>query len=70
LCIYLIYNVEFCVAKGMYWADPHHLDVWQPAHRGNADAAEKLVSISFYSYESFVIFVLNSIFYMTDIHRS
>jgi hypothetical protein len=49
--------------------NPHYLDVWQPAHQGNADAAEKLISISFYSYASFVIFVLNSIFCKTDIHR-
>jgi hypothetical protein len=49
-------------------ANPHYLDVWQPARQDNADVAEKVVSISFYSYASFVIFVLNSIFCRTDIH--
>jgi hypothetical protein len=51
-------------------ADIHYLDVWQPAHQGNADTVEMLVSISFYSYTIFVTFILNSIFCMTYIRRS
>jgi hypothetical protein len=27
--------------------NPHYFDVWQPAHQGNVDAAERLVAISF-----------------------
>jgi hypothetical protein len=50
--------------------DPHYFDVWQPAHHSNIDAAERLVSISFYSYTIFVTFILNSIFCRTDIWRS
>jgi hypothetical protein len=50
--------------------DPHYLDVWQPTHQGNAYAIEKLVSINFYSYTLFVIFILNSIFYRINIRRS
>jgi hypothetical protein len=56
--------------KASTGANPHYLDVWQPAHQGNAKAAEKLVSISFYSYTIFVTCVLNSIFCRTDIQRS
>jgi hypothetical protein len=50
--------------------DPHYFDVWQPTHQGNTDAAERLVSISFYPYAIFVMFILDSIFYRTDIQRS
>jgi hypothetical protein len=50
--------------------DPHYLDVWQPAQQGNAEAMERLVTISFYSYAIFVTFVLNSIFCWIDIWRS
>jgi hypothetical protein len=50
--------------------DPHYFDVWEPAHQGNTDGAERLVTISFYSYAIFVIFILNSIFDRTDIQRS
>jgi hypothetical protein len=49
---------------------PHYFDVWQPTHHGNADVVERLVSISFYSYAIFLIFILNSIFCRTDILRS
>jgi hypothetical protein len=51
-------------------ADPHYLDVWQPAHHDNADAMERLVSISFNSYAIFVMLILNSIFCRTDIWMS
>jgi hypothetical protein len=50
--------------------DAHYLDVGQPTHQGNANATEKLVSISFYSYTIFVTSVLNSIFYSTNIQSS
>jgi hypothetical protein len=30
--------------------DPHYLDVWQPAHQGDADVVEKLVSNNFKRY--------------------
>jgi hypothetical protein len=50
--------------------DPHYFDVWEPAHQGNANAAERLVTISFYSYAIFIIFILNSIFCRTNIWRS
>jgi hypothetical protein len=30
--------------------DSHYLDVWQPAHEGDAVAAEKLVSNNFKCY--------------------
>jgi hypothetical protein len=62
--------LNFVLQKASTGADPHYLDVWQPAHQGNVDAAEKLVSISFYSYAIFVTSVLNSILYRTDIWRS
>jgi hypothetical protein len=39
-------------------------------HIKTTDAAERLVTISFYSYTIFVMFTLNSIFYRTDIRRS
>jgi hypothetical protein len=38
--------------------------------KGNVDAAERPITISFYSYTIFVIFILNSIFCRTDIQRS
>jgi hypothetical protein len=50
-------------------ADPHYFDVSQHAHYDNTDAVERLVSISFNSYAIFVTFILNSIFYRTDIQR-
>jgi hypothetical protein len=33
--------------KASTGVDPHYFYVWQPAHHVNADAAERLVSISF-----------------------
>jgi hypothetical protein len=62
--------LNFVLQKASTGADPHYLDVWQPAHQGNADTAEKLVSISFYSYAIFVTSVLNSILCWSDIQRS
>jgi hypothetical protein len=56
--------------KASTGVDPHYFDVWQPAHHDNADAVERLVSSSFYSYAIFVTFILNSIFFRTDIWRS
>jgi glucan phosphoethanolaminetransferase (alkaline phosphatase superfamily) len=50
--------------------DPHYFDVWEPAHQGNTDAAERLVTISFYYYAIFVIFILYSIFCSTNIRRN
>jgi hypothetical protein len=52
--------------KASTGVNPYYLDVWQLAHLGNVDATEKLISISFYSYTSFVISVFNSIFCRTD----
>jgi hypothetical protein len=49
---------------------PHYFDVWEPAHQGDADAAERPVTISFYSYTIFIIFILNSIFCRNAIRRS
>jgi hypothetical protein len=71
-------NLNFCITnlfnyvlqKKHIGVDPYYFDVWEPAHQGNADAVERLVTISFYSYATFVIFILNSIFCMTDIWRS
>jgi hypothetical protein len=76
--ILIISILNFCITnlfnsmlqKASTRADPPYLHVWQPAHQGNAEAAEGLVSISFYSYTIFVTFVLNSIFCRTDIQRS
>jgi hypothetical protein len=50
--------------------EPHYFDVWEPEHQGNTDAAERLVTIHFYSYAIFVIFILNSIFCRTGIRMS
>jgi hypothetical protein len=66
----LFIMLNFVLQKASTGADPHYLDVWQPAHQGNADTAEKLVSISFYSYAIFVTSVLNSILCWSDIQRS
>jgi hypothetical protein len=41
-----------------------------PAHQGVEDTAGKLVSTNFYSYSSFVISVLNSMFCRIDISRN
>jgi hypothetical protein len=67
-CVTNIFN--FVLQKISTGVDPHYLDVWQPAHQSNAEATERLVSISFYSYAIFIIFILNSIFCMTNIRRS
>jgi hypothetical protein len=56
--------------KASTGVNPHYFDVRQPAHHGNADAAERLVNSSFYSYAIFVMFILNLIFCGTDIRRS
>jgi hypothetical protein len=59
----LFITLDYVLQKASTGDNPHYLNVLQPAHHGNADAANKLVSISFYSYASIVISVLNSIFY-------
>jgi hypothetical protein len=46
---------DFVLQKKSVGADPHYLDVWAPAHEGDAAAVEKLVSNHFYHYTSFVI---------------
>jgi hypothetical protein len=51
-------------------ADPHYLNVWQLAHHVNTDVVERLINCSFYSYAIFVTFILNSIFYRTNIQMS
>jgi hypothetical protein len=76
--ILIILILNFCITnlfnsvlqKVSTGVNPHYLDLWQHAHQSNAEAAERLVSISFYSYAIFVTFVLNSIFCRTDIWRS
>jgi hypothetical protein len=40
---------------------PHYFDVWKPAHQGNADVVERLVTINFYSYAIFVIFMVREL---------
>jgi hypothetical protein len=67
-CVTSLFN--FVLQKARTRADPHYFDVSQPAHQGNADVVERLISISFYSYAIFVMFILNSIFCRTDIRRS
>jgi hypothetical protein len=47
--------------------DPLYFVVCQAAHHSNADAVERMVSRSFYSYVIFVTFILNSIFYRINI---
>jgi hypothetical protein len=74
----IILILNFCVTNlfnSVVWRkhtriEPHYFDVWELAHQGNPDAAETLVTISFYSYTIFVIFILNSIFCRTAIQRS
>jgi hypothetical protein len=79
--ILVISSLKFCVTnsfimfnsvlkKASTGAEPHYLDVWQPAHQGNVDTTEMLVSIAFYSYTLFVTSILNSISCKTDIRRS
>jgi hypothetical protein len=74
----IISILNFCVTnlfnsmlqKASTVADPCYLDVWQPTHHGNADAVERMASISFYSYAILDTFILNSLFCTTDIWRS
>jgi hypothetical protein len=68
----LLHNNLFnsMLQKASPGANPLYIDVWQPIHHNNADAAERIVSISFYSYTIFVMLKLNSIFCRTDIRRS
>jgi hypothetical protein len=66
----LFLTLDSVLQKASTGANHHYLDVWQPSHQSNADATKKVVSINFYYYASFVISVLNSIFYRTDIRRS
>jgi hypothetical protein len=70
--------LKFCVPnllnsvlqKKRTGVEPHYFDIWEPAHQGNAGVEEGLVTISFYSYAIFVIFILNSIFCRNAIRRS
>jgi hypothetical protein len=64
-CITNLFN--YVLQKASTGVNPHYFDVWQPTHHDNAGVAEMLVSISFYSYTIFVMFILNSIFYRNDI---
>jgi hypothetical protein len=60
----LFITFDFMLQKASTRVDPYYLDIWQAAHQGNAATAERLLSINFYSYASFVIFC------RTDIWRS
>jgi hypothetical protein len=66
-CITNLFNSM--LRKKCTGVEPHYFDVWELAHQGNVDAVERLVTISFYSYAIFVIFILNSIFCRTGIRR-
>jgi hypothetical protein len=55
LRINLFKTLDYVLQKKSTGADPHYLDVWAPAHEGDAAATEKLVSNNFYRYASFVI---------------
>jgi hypothetical protein len=55
LRIKLFITLDYVLPKKSTGANPHYLDVWVPAHEGDAAAAEKLVSNNFYLYMSFVI---------------
>jgi hypothetical protein len=50
--------------------NPHYFNVGQPAYHDIVDAAERLVSSSFYSYAIFATFILNSILCRNDIRKS
>jgi hypothetical protein len=67
-CVTNIFN--FVLQKASTGVEPHYLDVWQPAHQGNVEVAERLISISFYSYAIFHTLILRSIFCGTNIRRS
>jgi hypothetical protein len=66
----LFIMLDYVLQKASTGVDHHYLYVWKRAHQGNADATKKLISINFYYYASFVISILNSIFYRTDIQRN
>jgi hypothetical protein len=53
LRINLFIALDYVLQKKSTVVDPHYLDVWAPAHEGDAAAIEKLVSNNFYA--SFVI---------------
>jgi hypothetical protein len=55
LRINLFITLDYVLQKKSTEVDPHYLDVWAPAHEGDATTAEKLVSNNFYRYTSFVI---------------
>jgi hypothetical protein len=42
--------LDFMLQKNSSGVDPHYLDIWLPAHDGDANAAEKLVSNNFKCY--------------------
>jgi hypothetical protein len=67
-CVTNLFN--FVLQKAGTGVNPHYFDVWPPTHHGNADVEVRLVSISFYSYTIFVMFILKSILCRTDIGRS
>jgi hypothetical protein len=50
----LFIMLNYVLWKASTRANPHYLDVWQTAHQGSTEVAEKLISISFYSYAIFV----------------
>jgi hypothetical protein len=64
-CITNLFN--FVLQKKHIRVDAHYFNVWEPTHQVNANVAERLVTISLYSYVIFIIFILNSIFCRTDI---
>jgi hypothetical protein len=47
--------LDYVLQKKSTRANPHYLDVWAPAHEGDATTAEKLVSNNFYRYALFII---------------
>jgi hypothetical protein len=55
LRINLFITLDYVLQKKSTGVNLHYLDVWAHAHEGDATAAEKLVSINFYRYASFVI---------------
>jgi hypothetical protein len=67
-CLTNLFN--FVLRKKCTGVDPHYFDVWEPAYQGNADVAERQVTSSFYSHAIFVMLILNSIFYRTDVRMS
>jgi hypothetical protein len=45
--INLLIMLDYMLQKNSIGVDHHYLDVWLPAHNGDADAAEKIVSNNF-----------------------